>query len=131
MMPSHWPSLAALAFGLATAVAGGLTAAHAADRAKGEMLFQKCQACHSLRPEAGMLGPSLAGLFGRTMGTQQQFRYSPAMRRGDLVWTDETLDRFLAEPQAVVRGNRMPFAGLPEKADRDDLVAYLRHATAD
>jgi cytochrome c len=64
------------------------------------------------------------------MGAEEAFRYSPAMRRGDLVWSDETLDRFLAEPQALVRGNRMPFAGMSEKGDRDDLIAYLHKAMA-
>lgn len=102
-----------------------------ADLAKGEILFQKCHACHSTRQEGATLGPPLGGMFGRAAGSLEQFRYSPAMRRSRLVWDDATLDRFLAEPQAFVPGNRMPFAGMPEKSDRDDLIAYLHKATAE
>jgi cytochrome c2 len=106
-------------------------AVQSADPAKGEILFQKCHACHSTGQEATTLGPPLAGIVGRTAGGQERFRYSPAMRRSRLVWDDATLDRFLAEPQTLVPGNRMPFAGMPEKSDRDDLIAYLHKATTE
>ncbi len=112
-------------------VLAGAGAGQSADLAKGEILFQKCQACHSTGHEGASLGPSLAGLFGRAAGSQEQFRYSPAMRRIHLVWDDATLDRFLAEPQTLVPGNRMPFAGMSEKSDRDDLIAYLHKATTE
>ena len=119
-------SLVACALLLTRAAAG-----QSADPAKGEIVFQKCRACHSVNEVQATLGPSLAGIFGRTAGSQEQFRYSPAMRRSRLTWDDATLDRFLAEPQALVPGNRMPFAGIPEKSDRDDLIAYLHQATAE
>ena len=106
-------------------------AVQAVDLAKGEILFQKCHACHATRQEGITLGPTLAGLFGRAAGSLEQFRFSPAMRRSRLVWDDATLDRFLAEPQTLVPGNRMPFAGMPEKSDRDDLIAYLHKATTE
>ncbi|WP_315837971.1 c-type cytochrome [Bradyrhizobium prioriisuperbiae] len=112
-------------------VLAGARVAQSADLAKGEVLFQKCHACHATKQEGTTLGPSLAGLFGRAAGSQEQFRFSPAMRRSHLVWDDATLDRFLAEPQMLVPGNRMPFAGMPEKNDRDDLIAYLRKATTE
>lgn len=120
------PIAALCAAGLGSPIPAG-----AADQARGEILFQKCHACHSMRPESGALGPSLSGFFGRKAGSQEQFRYSPAMRRSDVVWDDATLDQFLAEPQTLIRGNRMPFAGMPEKSDRDDLIAYLRKAAAE
>ncbi|PIT01965.1 hypothetical protein TSA1_15210 [Bradyrhizobium nitroreducens] len=104
-------------------------AVRALDLAKGESLFEKCHACHAVKQEGGTLGPPLAGIFGRKAGSLEQFRYSPAMRRSSLIWDDTTLDRFLTEPQALVPGNRMPFAGMPDKSDRDDLIAYLHKAT--
>jgi cytochrome c len=107
------------------------SAVQAADPAKGEGLFEKCHACHATKQEGATLGPPLAGIFGRRAGSQEQFRYSPAMRRSSLVWDDATLDRFLAEPQTLVPGNRMPFAGMPEKSDRDDLIAYLHKTTTE
>ena len=58
------------------------------------------------------------------------FVYSPPLRRADFVWTPELLDKFLAEPQAPpFRGNRMPFAGMPDAQARADLIAYLKEAT--
>ena len=57
------------------------------------------------------------------------FRYSPAMKRSGIVWTPETLDNFIADPQSLVPGNRMPYAGMESAADRADLIAYLLKAT--
>jgi hypothetical protein len=51
------------------------------------------------------------------------------MKRSDVVWSESTLNSFLEDPQAFIPGNRMPFDGLKEKSDRDDLVAYLKVAT--
>ncbi|TFV37643.1 cytochrome c family protein [Bradyrhizobium frederickii] len=104
-------------------------AVQAVDPTKGESLYEKCHACHAIKQQGVTLGPSLVGIFGRKAGSLEQFRYSPAMRRSSLVWDDATLDSFLTDPQALVPGNRMPFAGMSEKSDRDDLIAYLHKAT--
>ncbi|HLH88391.1 MAG TPA: c-type cytochrome [Xanthobacteraceae bacterium] len=106
------------------------TAAHAAgDAARGEKKFIDCGACHSLKPGVTIVGPSLAGLFGRKAGSLTDFRYSPAMRRSGITWTAQTLDAFIADPQKDVPANRMPYAGMPDAADRADLIAYLEQAT--
>ena len=101
----------------------------AADVDKGKAAFEKCAACHALGDEAKSDGPSLKGLFGRKAAARDDFRYSAAMQRSDIVWTADTLDKFLADPQAFVKGNRMSFAGLPDKQERDDLIEYLEQAT--
>jgi cytochrome c len=44
------------------------------------------------------------------------------------VWNAKTLDAFIADPQQVVPGNRMPFSGLPDAKERADLIAYLTQA---
>ena len=75
------------------------------------------------------VGPSLHGVFGRKAGELADFRYSPAMKRSGITWTPQTLDTFIADPQKAVPGNRMPFAGMPDAADRADLIAYLEKAT--
>jgi cytochrome c len=67
-------------------------------------------------------------VFGRKAGGLDDFRYSPAMKRSGLTWTPQALATFIADPQKAVPNNRMPFAGLPEAADRDDLIAYLEKA---
>lgn len=35
---------------------------------------------------------------------------------------------FLEEPQKEIMGNRMPYSGMPEAKDRDDLLEYLMQA---
>ncbi|MBY0440042.1 MAG: c-type cytochrome [Burkholderiales bacterium] len=103
-----------------------------ADVRRGEKLFVECKACHALGPttDANALGPSLAGLFGRKAASVEDFRFSPAMRRSNLAWNRQTLDAFLADPQAFMPGNRMPYSGLADAKERADLIAYLSQATA-
>ena len=101
------------------------------DPAKGKAVFEKCAACHTLE-EAGKEpsdGPSLRGVFGRMAGSRDDFRYSPAMTRSGVVWSAETIDKFVADPQAFIRGNRMSFAGVSDPGERADLIAYLAQAT--
>ncbi|HEY2750617.1 cytochrome c family protein [Phenylobacterium sp.] len=95
------------------------------DPAKGQMLYAQCAACHEIDSDANTLGPSLKGVVGRKAGAVEGYNYSPPMRRAELTWTRETLDAFLTDPQAVVAGTKMPFAGMASPADRADLVAYL------
>ncbi|MHB8268852.1 c-type cytochrome [Bradyrhizobium sp.] len=104
--------------------------AHAdGDAARGEAKFQDCAACHKLEADANNLGPSLHGIFERKAGELADFRYSPAIKRSGITWTPETLDKFITDPQAVVPGNRMPYAGMASASDRADLIAYLQNAT--
>ena len=95
------------------------------DAARGEARFQDCAACHKLEAGANNVGPSLHGIFARKAGEIADFRYSPAIKRSGIVWTPETLDRFITDPQALVPGNRMPYAGMANPRDRADLIAYL------
>ena len=74
-------------------------------------------------------GPSLHGVFSRKAGELTDFRYSPAMKRSGVSWTPEALDKYLADPQAFIPANRMPYAGMSNAADRADLIAYLQKAT--
>ena len=97
--------------------------AFAADAGHGKMLFTACAACHTERADA--LGPSLKGIVGRKAASLQDFRYSPAMTRSGLTWTEANLKDYLRDPQGKVKGNRMPFSGLPNAADVDDIVAHL------
>ena len=72
------------------------------------------------------IGPTLYGLLGRKAGEIADYRYSPALRRSGITWTAEALDTFIADPLASVPANRMPYAGMPDAADRADLIAYLQ-----
>ena len=100
--------------------------AAAQDAAAGAKLFARCQLCHQIDAAKGSgLGPNLAGVVGRKAGTFARFSYSPALARSGIVWTKETLEAFLANPQKLVPGNRMAFAGVPAAQDRADLIAFL------
>jgi cytochrome c len=101
----------------------------AGDTARGEARFQDCAACHKLEAGVNNVGPSLHGIFTRKAGEIADFRYSPAMKRSGIVWTPETLEKFISDPQAMVPGNRMPYAGMAGASDRTDLIAYLQNAT--
>jgi cytochrome c len=48
-----------------------------------------------------------------------------------MVWDASTLDKYVADPQALIPGNRMAFAGIADKGERDDLIAFLTIATKD
>lgn len=112
--------------GIAAALALTLTstAAGAADAAHGKIVFQTCAACHSEKPDA--IGPSLHGVYGRKAGSLADFRYSNAMLHANIVWDDGNLRAYLADPQAKVRGNRMPFGGLSDPQDIADVIAFLK-----
>jgi cytochrome c len=96
------------------------------DAARGEARFQDCAACHKLEAGSNDVGPSLHGIFERKAAALTDFRYSPAMKRSGISWTPETLDRFIADPQAMVPANRMPYAGMANPNDRADLIASLQ-----
>jgi cytochrome c2 len=99
------------------------------DPARGEARFQECAACHRLEARANEVGPSLQGVFTRKAGELADFRYSPAMKRSGIVWTAQTIEQYIADPQAMIPANRMPYAGMASPADRADLIAYLVKAT--
>jgi cytochrome c len=117
-----WALVAALALVAGAARADG-------DAARGEKRFEECATCHTLERGVNNVGPSLNGLFERKAGEVAGFRYSPALKGSGITWTPQTLDEFIADPQQRVPGNRMPFAGIPDAADRADLIAYLMKAT--
>lgn len=120
-MKLHGPLLAiALAVGSATASAA------VADVAHGEEVYNRCLACHALK--ADRVGPRHCGLLGRRAGTVPGFAYSAAMKKSKLTWDEKTLDRFLQKPTKVVPGTAMTYDGVPDSADRRDLIAYLKHA---
>jgi cytochrome c len=113
--------LAAASCALATLIQ---SPANAADAEHGKQVFQACAACHTDRPDA--IGPSLKGVFGRKAAAVEDFRYSNPMRRANLVWDEPNLRAYISDPQAKVPGNRMPFGGLHDGNDLDDVIAYLK-----
>jgi cytochrome c len=127
-MNARLAGIAAALLALA-APAAAADAAPAGDAARGEAIYGRCAACHALAYDR--TGPRQCGLFGRAAGAVAGFDYSPAMRKAHIVWSAASLDRFLASPTTVVPGTTMGYAGVADRRERADLIAYLARATAD
>lgn len=100
--------------------------AASADVGLGEAVYARCMGCHALAYDR--TGPRHCGLFGRRAGSVAGFDYSAAMKRAGIVWDARTLDRFLANPAAMVPGTSMTYAGVPERAERAAVIEFLRQA---
>jgi cytochrome c len=111
--------------GVVVFVVASTPLARAADPEKGKLVFEQCAACHSLGDPGDYDGPMLKGVIGRRAGSLEDYRYSAAMKRSDVTWDATTLDKYVADPQAFIPGNRMAFAGISDKAERDNLIAFL------
>jgi len=95
----------------------------ASDPARGETVYQACQDCHSL--DKNDVGPRHRGVYGRKAGSLPDYDYSEALKSANIVWTEETLDKWLTDPQALAPGAKM-FFHLSDPQDRADVIAYLK-----
>ena len=119
-----WRAVACLS--LSTGICQAAGGAAKPDAARGELLYNRCAACHALASDR--VGPRHCGVVGRRAASVPGFDYSPAMKKSRLQWDAKTLDRFLAKPLAVVPGTSMTYDGVPLAQDRSDLIAYLQRA---
>jgi cytochrome c len=91
-----------------------------------ELFEKRCGGCHAL--DRDKEGPQLHGVYGRKAASVESFRYSDALKKSNIVWTDETLERWLADTEKLVPNNDMTFH--VEKPDeRRAIIAYLKHAS--
>lgn len=93
------------------------------DAARGAMIYQSCEDCHSL--DKNEVGPKHRGVVGRKAGTVAGYAYSPALRNSNITWTEHELDLWLTNPQKLVPGTRMGFR-LNNPQDRADVIAFLK-----
>ena len=101
------------------------SSALAADVREGERIFRNhCYGCHALQEGVHRAGPSLHEVIGRPVGGLADYDYSAALEAAEFSWDSETLDTFLADPEALLPGNRMVLWGL-EDAPRQALIRYL------
>jgi cytochrome c len=105
---------------------GPATAALAADPAAGQKIFKtQCGICHAAEAGRNGIGPTLFGVVGRRSGSVPGFNYTADHKKLDVTWDAATLDKYLANPRAMVPDTSMIYAGLKDDAKRADLVAYL------
>jgi cytochrome c len=97
---------------------------HEGDAARGRETFEKrCTGCHALTSDRE--GPHLQGVFGRTSGTVAGFPYSEALKNAHIVWNEESLEKWLTDPDVLVPGNNMEFH-VPKPQERQDLIQFLK-----
>ncbi|MFA5899629.1 MAG: c-type cytochrome [Hyphomicrobium sp.] len=87
-----------------------------------------CRECHSFLKDDNRLGPSLYGVVGRKAGTEPGYNYTQSMKDSGVTWTPATLDKWIADPGAVIPGNGMspPYSGITDAAIRERIVAFLK-----
>lgn len=120
-------SVAALCATLFIATAHG-GAVVAGDATQGKVLYEsRCTACHSL--DHSRIGPAHRGVFGRHVAQVDGFNYSPALMRSSVIWTAQSLDRWLANPQTLIPGQRMGYS-VADPKERADIIAFLASPAA-
>jgi cytochrome c len=117
--------------GLAAAALVAMSTAALADgdATKGEQVFKKCMACHSVADKTNKVGPYLLGVVGRPVATAEGYNYSDAMKAYGATgakWDEATLDNYLKDPKAVVPGTKMSFPGDKKDDERANLIAFLK-----
>ncbi|MGA2126801.1 MAG: cytochrome c family protein [Xanthobacteraceae bacterium] len=113
---------------MALGVANSRQSVAAGDAGRGEELYQGCMDCHSL--DSNDVGPKHRDVFGRRAGSVADYRYSAALKSAGVVWNEDTLDKWLTNPDALVPGTKMYYL-VPSPQDRADLIAFLKKAKSD
>jgi cytochrome c len=115
---------------MAIGALGFVTVPSTAQAPAGAQAFGQCRACHTLEKGGrNGIGPNLNGVFTRPAASAPGYTYSPALKKAGLTWDDKTLSTFLAGPQKLVPGTRMPI-GVADSAKRAAIIAYLKAETA-
>ena len=98
--------------------------AGAGDAVRGKAVFEKrCTGCHAM--EVDREGPRLKGVYGRKAGGVAGFAYSAGLKNSGVTWNDATLERWLSDPDLMVKDNNMSFS-VPKAEERRDLIAFLK-----
>ena len=120
-------ALSFAAFMAISADALGQDTAGQSAAADNQLVFNNvCRTCHTLKEGDNRLGPNLHKIIGRKAGSVEGYGYSSAMKDADLTWDSATLDRFIANPDQVVPGNKMkPYGGLTSAEERAKIIAFL------
>lgn len=111
---------------VALALCAVIGAAAARDSAQaGQRLFERqCRTCHGGAAADSPIGPNLAGVVGARAGTRPAGIHSRALPDSGIVWTRDSLRRFLSDPQRAIPGTLMP-VGVASATELETLLDYL------
>ena len=74
------------------------------------------------------MAPSLHRILGKPAAVAENFTYSPAMiemRNNGLIWTPETINAFISNPEGYIPGNRMRMEGIEDPQTRELIINYI------
>jgi len=98
------------------------------DFEKGKLAFGKCTMCHSLKQGVNGVGPSLYGIIGRQTGSVPKYAYSPGNKKAGITWNEETLFKYLKNPEKTIPRTKMVLK-VDNPQERADIIAYLKVAS--
>ena len=88
--------------------------------------IKNCSACHSFElPIKNKVGPSLAKIMNREVGSLDSYKYSKALKENSLNWSYENLYLFLENPKTWAPGTKMSYRGISKQADLINVLKYL------
>ncbi len=123
MTSTLWASLCTAALCILPLTAYAADGAPQGDALRGKVIYDaKCSACHSV--DDNRVGPLHAGVLGRKAGSVKDYDYSDALRQSRLVWSQANLQRWLADPEKLIPGQKMGYR-LDVAQERADVVKYL------
>lgn len=99
-----------------------------ASAAAGARLFRQCSSCHTIEKGGpDRAGPNLHGVMGKAIaGVSKSYAYSAALKAVEARWGVDSMDAWLASPKRFAPGTKMAYSGMPDPADRADVIAYLK-----
>jgi glucose/arabinose dehydrogenase len=91
-----------------------------------------CRQCHAFdEPYGSADAVPLWGVYGRRIAAEDRPLYSDALKQASGSWNDATLDRFLADPQAMIPGTTMQYGGIHDAELRQQVIEFLKRLNED
>ncbi len=95
---------------------------------KGKSFVDKnCSSCHDLdMPIKNKIGPSLATILNRKIGSLEDYKFSKALLSNDKEWNILNLYYFLEKPKEWAPGTKMSYRGISDSTKLLNTIKYLR-----
>jgi cytochrome c len=121
-----WASLGTFAAIVALSILSISGQAQTSGKHGKELFDKRCGGCHAM--DRDKEGPRLAGVYGRAAGSVGSFDYSAGLKNSHITWTDETLEKWLADPEKLVPDNDMTFH-VQSADERREIIAFLKQTS--